>query len=503
VKSKLLIAVSALALALHAEAGAAQHQYMPGMAMPIPEKPAAKKAAPKKKANSKKPTNATTVTHGGHTASGASSMVPGMTMPSQSGAAPAMPQMDHSEAGQMDHGQMQMAGHGGHMGQMEMSGALGPYPLTRESSGTAWQPDTSEHTGLHAVSGDWTLMAHGVLNFVYDHQSGARGDDKLFASGMLMGMARRPLGDGTLQLKAMVSPDPLMGKRGYPLLLASGETANGRDRLIDRQHPHDFFMELSASVSQNLGSNSSLFVYAGLPGEPAFGPPAFMHREAIMDSPEAPISHHWLDSTHISFGVLTGGMVLDRVKLEVSRFNGREPDQHRWDIETGPLDSTAVRLSWNPTPDLALQGSWGHFVDPEQLEPGVDQKRLSASALYAREIAPGWKLAGTLAWGRKIVEHHKDDAYVAEAAVKHHGWTLFGRGEITENRELIETEEHGPAYQVGKVSLGAVRDFRIAEHLAFGAGGLVAVNFVPDGLRPAYGSNNPICAMGFVRLRLD
>ena len=200
---------------------------------------------------------------------------------------------------------------------------------------------------------------------------------------MLMGMAQRPLGNGTLQFKAMVSPDPLMGKRGYPLLLASGETANGIDRLIDRQHPHDFFMELSASISQNIGPKSSVFLYAGLPGEPAFGPPAFMHREAIIDSPEAPISHHWLDSTHISFGVVTAGLVIDRVKLEVSRFNGREPDQHRWNIETGPLDSTAVRLSWNPTRTLALQGSWGHFTDPEQLEPGVDQKRWSASALYA------------------------------------------------------------------------------------------------------------------------
>ena len=147
-------------------------------------------------------------------------------------------------------------------------------------------------------------------------------------------------------------------------------------------------MELSASVSQNVGPKTSVFLYAGLPGEPAFGPPAFMHREAILDSPEAPIIHHWLDSTHISFGVITGGIVLDQVKLEVSRFNGREPDQSRWNIETGPLDSTAVRLSWNPTANLALQGSWGHFTDPEQLEPGVDQKRWSASVLFAREIAP-------------------------------------------------------------------------------------------------------------------
>jgi hypothetical protein len=448
----LLITASALALASFAAPAVAQHQHMPGMTMPMPAQPVA----------------------------GTDTSTP----------------VDHAHMGQMD---MPIGEHAGHM---SITGALGSYPMTRESSGTAWQPDSSEHMGLHVTSGDWTLMAHGVLNLVYDHQSGRRGDDKAFASGMLMGMARRPLGNGTLQFKAMVSPDPLMGPRGYPLLLASGESANGHDRLIDRQHPHDLFMELSASVSQNIGSKSSVFVYAGLPGEPAFGPPAFMHREAILDSPEAPISHHWLDSTHISFGVVTGGLVLDRVKLEVSRFNGREPDQRRWNIETGPLDSTAVRLSWNPTRTVSLQGSWGHFTDPEQLEPGVDQKRRSASALYADEIAPGWKLAGTLAWGRKTIEHHDDDAYVAEASLKHANWTIFGRGETTENRELTDVE-HGPTYRVGKVSLGAVRDFRIADHLRLGAGGLFAVNFVPDGLAPLYGGNNPTGAMGFLRLKLD
>ena len=322
--------------------------------------------------------------------------MPGMGTPMP--AKPASPEAPRRktdrQAGQTPTPDSQHPGH-----PMAMTGALGPYPMTRESSGTAWQPDTTEHDGVMGMIGDWSLMAHGLVDLVYDHQSGPRGDDKAFASGMLMGRAQRPLGSGTLQFKAMVSPDPLMGADGYPLLLASGETANGRDRLIDRQHPHDFFMELSASISQNIGPKSSAFLYAGLPGEPAFGPPAFMHREAILDSPEAPISHHWLDSTHISFGVATAGLVIDRVKLEVSRFNGREPDQHRWNIETGPLDSTSIRLSWNPTRTLALQGSWGHFVDPEQLEPGIDQKRWSASALWADEVAAGWKLAGTLGVG--------------------------------------------------------------------------------------------------------
>jgi hypothetical protein len=456
VKSRDFLAASAIALACVPGAAFAQHEHMPGMQMPA------------------KP-----------------SQTPPAEQPKQ-----AMP-MQHSEMPQMPMTGME---HGGHA----MTGALGPYPVTRESSGTSWQPDASEHTGLMEMSGEWMLMAHGVVNLVYDQQSGPRGNDKTFASGMLMGMASHPLGNGSVQFRAMLSPDPLMGPSGYPLLLASGETANGVTRLVDRQHPHDFFMELSASVSQNIGSKSSVFLYGGLPGEPAFGPPAFMHREAIMDSPEAPISHHWLDSTHISFGVLTGGIVLDRVKLEVSRFNAREPDQHRWNIETGPLDSTAVRLSWNPARTIALQGSWGRFKDPEQLEPGVNQTRWSASALYAEDVAPGWHVAGTLAWGRKTIEHHKDDAVAAEASLKHSGWTVFGRGEVTENRELVaDPEAHGPAYAVGKISLGAVRDFRITDHLSFGAGGLFAVNFVPNSIAPLYGGNQPVGAMGFVRLKLD
>jgi hypothetical protein len=440
VKLLFLLAASACVLAFPAPAKA-QHMDMPGITVPMPPQPA----------QPAQPATNTTKDHAGH--------------------------------------------------DMTMSGALGPYPVTRESSGTAWQPDASKHTGLMRKSGDWTLMAHGVLNLVADHQSGPRGDDKAFASGMLMGMARRPLGHGTLQLKAMVSPDPLMGADGYPLLLASGETANGTDRLIDRQHPHDFFMELSASISQNLGSRGSVFLYGGLPAEPAFGPPAFMHREAILASPEAPISHHWLDSTHIAFGVVTAGLVLHRVKIEASRFNAREPDQHRWDLETGPLDSTAVRLSWNPARTLVLQGSWGHFTDPEQLEPGVDQTRWSASLLYADDIAPGWKLAGTLAWGRKSAEGHDDDAFAAEASLAHRGWTAFARAEVTENREL--TDDHHVAWRVGKASFGAVRDVRLADHLSLGAGGLFSVNFVPDGLAPLYGGHNPTGAMGFVRLKLD
>ena len=183
----------------------------------------------------------------------------------------------------------------------------------------------------------------------------------------------------------MLSPDPFMGKRGYPLLLAAGETADGVTPLVDRQHPHDLFMELSATYAWQAGEGSSAFVYAGLPGEPAFGPPAFMHRPAAMMSPEAPITHHWLDSTHISFGVVTAGWVQGRWKLEASQFTGREPDEDRYDIERPRMDSTALRASWNPGDNWSLQASWADVESPEQLEPEVDEERaVGERALRAR-----------------------------------------------------------------------------------------------------------------------
>jgi len=402
----------------------------------------------------------------------------------------------------MDHVGMPGMSHDGHA----MSGALGSYPAGQETSGTAWQPANGEHRGVMTQAGDWMLMGHADLFLVQDGQGGQRGDDKTFVSGMVMGMARRPVGRGMLQLRAGFSPEPLMGKSGYPLLLASGETANGVDRLIDRQHPHDFVMELSASLSQPIGRDASLFVYGGLPGEPAFGPGSFMHRESIMNSPEAPITHHWLDSQHISFGVLTGGVILGNVKLEASRFNGREPDQNRWNIETGPLDSTALRASWNPTRELSLQASWAKLKEPEQLEPGVNQTRWSASLIHIHDFAGGLRMASTLAWGRRTAEGENFDAFAAESSLRSGPWTFFGRGEVTENNELLPIaatgDGHGPAYRVGKVSAGAIRDFRLAPSVAVGIGGLLAVNFLPRDLQNDYGKAHPLGGMAFVRLKI-
>lgn len=385
---------------------------------------------------------------------------------------------------------------------MEMTGALGPYGMNREASGTAWQPDASPTMGSMVHKGDWMLMGHALINGVYDWQGGPRGDELGFLSGMVMGMATRSSGPGTLQFRAMLSPDPLMGKRGYPLLLASGESADGLTPLIDRQHPHDLFMELSASYSRSLSQNDSVFVYAGLPGEPAFGPPAFMHRLSIMDSPEAPIAHHWLDSTHITFGVVTAGYVHGDWKIETSRFRGREPDENRYDIETGALDSTAVRLSWNPSDQLSLQASWADVVSPEALDPYEDQTKWSASAIYTRRLASGGWWSSTAAWGRKSGHHGDRDAWVLESAIQPNAaWTLFARAETTENDELSGAG-HGPAFKVGKASVGAIRDFSVSSHVKLGVGGLYARNFIPQGLEAAYGGDQD-GAMAFVRIKME
>jgi hypothetical protein len=390
---------------------------------------------------------------------------------------------------------------------MSMMGALGPYSMARDASGTSWQPDSSPHGGVHAMEGDWMLMGHAALNAVYDWQQGPRGDTDAFLSGMFMGMANRRFdGGGALQFRAMLSPEPLMGKSGYPLLLATGETADGKTPLIDRQHPHDLFMELSAAYSRAWTPLDSFFLYAGLPGEPAFGPPAFMHRLSILDSPEAPISHHWLDSMHITYGVVTAGFVHDTWKIESSRFRGREPDQFRYNIETGALDSTSARLSWNPGREWSLQASWAHQVSPEQLQPAKNEDRLSASAIYTRRLGEHTWWSTTAAWGRRRSTGDEPlDAYVLESALNPtERWTVFARAEREKNDELIAMGPmQGTAYTVAKTSIGAVRYFPLFDQVKLGFGALYAFNFVPEPLAPLYGRTDPQGAMVFLRLIIE
>lgn len=386
-----------------------------------------------------------------------------------------------------------------------MRGMYGSYPMSREASGTSWQPDSTPAMGIHSESGPWSIMWHGYVNAVYDHQGGARGDSQAFSESMLMGMGQRPLAGGTLGLRAMVSLDALMGRRGYPMLFQSGESADGQTPLIDRQHPHDLFMELAASYSRPLSPDSSAFVYVGLPGEPALGPPAFMHRFSGMDSPEAPLTHHWLDSTHITFGVATAGYVWRNVKLEGSVFNGREPDQSRFNIETRKLDSASARLTWNPTPAWSMQVSHGRLDSPEALEPDVAIRRTTASASHQYHFDAN-QLQTTLAWGRNRKDPGStSDGWLLESALKlGQKHTLFGRIERVENSELFKEDEllHGQMFKVGKLSLGGIYDFASFKNSKMGIGALISRYDAPSDLKGIYGSN-PTSYMVFLRARLE
>jgi cyclophilin family peptidyl-prolyl cis-trans isomerase len=381
-----------------------------------------------------------------------------------------------------------------------MGGALGATPMTQDASGTAWQPASTPMQGLMWSSGDWTGMVHGVANLVADHQSGPRGDDAVFSNSMIMGMAQHGAGAGTLTVRSMLSLDPAMGPWGYPLLLQTGETANGSTALVDRQHPHNLVMEMAAVYAMPAGAGSSLFVYFGYPGEPALGPATFMHRLSGEDSPAAPISHHWLDSTHVTFGVVTAGWVHGPLKLELSAFNGREPDQHRWGYQPLRLDSASARITLNPARDWSLQVSYGALNSPEQLTPGVNQRRLTASATWNHRLgAIDWQT--TLAWG-----HNRDlpgntlNALLAESALVRGDDTLFARAEWVQKDDLAPgTAAITP---VGAVTLGYVHDFALAPHLAFGLGGQATLNHVPAALASAYGSASPTGTMLFARIKI-
>src|SRR5262249_33652192 len=169
--------------------------------------------------------------------------------------------------------------------------------------------------------------------------------------------------------------------RGYPLLLQSGESFHG-EPLHDRQHPHDFWMELGAIYERAISKRVAVELYAAPSGEPALGPVAFMHRPSAMDNPAAPLGHHWQDATHIAFGVITAGVFTHRLKLEGSVFNGREPDENRWDFDPIVLDSYSGRATFNPDSNWSFTAGYGFLKNPEALEPAVSLHRLTASALY-------------------------------------------------------------------------------------------------------------------------
>jgi hypothetical protein len=384
-----------------------------------------------------------------------------------------------------------------------MSGFYGAYDMTREGSGTSWQPESTPMSGLTTMKGDWLGMADAFINLIYDDQGGPRGARETFSTSMLMLMARRELTDGAFGLRLMLSADPLMGKDGYPLLFQTGETADGVTPLIDRQHPHDLLMEAALTYSHDFAHELSAFVYAGLPGEPALGPEEFMMRLSARDNPEAPLTHHWLDSTHISWGVITAGTTWHAWKLDASAFNGREPDENRYNIEVRPLDSYSMRLTFNPSRAWSLQGSFGRLASPEQLEPGVSVRRSTFSASYNAPVGQWWQ--STFAFGHNAPSSGPGtNGWLLESALKFApAHTVFARFERVDKDELFLEGEplFGRSFTIEKLSLGYLYDFLEVKGVGLAVGALVSTYSYSQELNASYGYR-PTSFMVFARAHL-
>jgi len=392
-----------------------------------------------------------------------------------------MPAIDHA------------AGHD-HMAMMKADADWQP------SSGTSRAPGNTPMHGLHLAAGDWMVMVHGYGWASYTHQGGPRGESKTFVQSMAMIEASRPLdGNKALVLRSMLSLDPLMGDRGYPNLFATGETAGGV-ALVDRQHPHDLFMEMSARLNVDIGNDMQFFLYGGLPGEPALGPSAFMHRASARFDPDAPITHHWFDSTHITFGVITAGIGNPHWQFEASAFNGREPDEDRWDIEKPRLNSWSVRASWTPTPYWAAQISYGRLHRPELLHPGEDEGRLTASISYSKG-----PLAATAGWSRKNrMPGRSLNGWFAEANYNIAGpHNIFGRYERVTNDELFgeDSSLHDQPFTIDKLSLGYAWQLPLGGEWHLALGGMGSLYGKPDRLNAYYGAH-PRSFVLFAKLSL-
>ena len=415
---------------------------------------------------------------------------------------PVQAPMDHSKMTGMDHSQMDhSAMNGSSEAEVNHSGhAIPEGPV--DGSGTSRLPEAEGMMpGVHFELGDnWMGMAHGYAWGVYTDQTGPRGDDMAFVQSMAMLIAEKEFDGGRIQLKSMFSADPLIGDRGYPVLFAAGETAGG-EPLVDRQHPHDLFMELAARVDLNIADDTTAFLYAAPVGEPALGPPAFMHRASAKLNPEAPITHHWFDSTHITFGVLTAGIASKLWQIEASAFRGQEPDENRWDVEEPRLDSWSVRATLTPSSHWAAQVSYGRLDEPEALHPGEDEGRTTASLHYNS----GNGLAATAAFSAKNrIPGETLTAWLAEAnwdITERHA--VFGRFENVENDELFPDHEHplhDQAFRVSKLQAGYAYTLPLGP-FGLSLGGSVARFIKPDALDAFYG-DNPMGYTLFAKLTL-
>ena len=374
-------------------------------------------------------------------------------------------------------------------------------PSPHEGSGTAWQPASVTGHEWMWMHGGWDLMAHGVIFIDYNQQGGPRGEGKAESVNWGMLMEQHKLGSGTILFREMFSAESLTSPHpGFPELFQTGETYHGQP-LVDHQHPHNVFAELAAFYTLPITEKISWELYGGPSAEPALGPVTYLHRASAAELPMAPLSHHLQDSTHTSFGVVTTGFVIDRVKLEASAFNGREPNEERWSIQLAALDSWSGRAWVAPSRNWAAQYSIGRLEHPEALEPG-SQWRQTASVEYNRPIrGGGW--ASTFVWGRvhKIAADRTLNSYLLESTLnfKQRNYA-FSRLELVDKDELFPQAAVHPVYRIGAYTLGGVRDLVQNRAWQLGLGADVTFYSKPGTLNTAYGER-PVSFQIFLRIR--
>jgi hypothetical protein len=382
-------------------------------------------------------------------------------------------------------------------------------PMERMGSGTTWIPDAVSLPARHKMIGSWLVMLHGFGFLQYDKQGGPRGDEQFGSLNWAMLMASRDLFGGRFQARTMLSLDPAtVSLRGYPLLFQTGESYRGQP-LVDRQHPHDFWMELAVMYERALSRSFGVTAYVAPSGEPALGPVAFMHRPSAMDNLAAPLGHHWQDATHISFGVLTAGVFGPRWKLEGSAFNGREPDEERWGFDPIRLDSYSGRFTLNPDSGWSFSAGYGFLKSPEALRPGEPTHRITASLLHGRRLGTEGQLATTLIWGANRHSGKTTHSALAEAeAILNRASTLFARVEFVQKtaEELVLPTGPGgfapdSTLNVAALSLGYLREVGRTSWGTVGVGLQGSLNVVPTSLDPIYGSRTPLGGMVFLRIR--
>lgn len=405
--------------------------------------------------------------------------------------------------------------HQGHCAMPGMHAKPGDLPLLdailhHSGSGTSLEPESTPSPMLMTTAGKWRLMFHGNASVNELQQTGPRGGDRFFSTSWFMSMAQRDLGPGQLALRAMLSLEPAtVTQRRYPELFQQGETAFGRP-LVDGQHPHDFLMELAALYDLKLGEHAVLSFYGAPVGDPAMGPTAYPHRASAAEDPMAPLGHHLEDSTHIADDVITAGIAYRKVRLEASGFHGREPDEDRWDLDSGRIDSWSTRVTVSPGRNWSVQYSIAHLTSPEAIHPGADVRRMTASLMYNRPFARGnW--ATTLLWGRNsdLNGHQVFNGYLAESTLhfldRNNVWGRVENVDRTSDLLLGGAAEppNAPEHFLARVqayTVGYDREFRWLPRISTALGGQVTFYGKPAFLTPTYGAHPAGVAM-VLRLR--